>query len=194
MGLGLAACLSFAFVDADKPLTVVIDAGHGGKDHGATASGITEKQIVEAIAARIAQANHDDDLRLYFTRNDDSFVDLQDRSKLARDVKADIVVSLHVNTAKDGDRSGLLLFVPDNRHRDASQRYAEDLSEHIKAKGYFTESRISPAPMHILKHSDAPAVIAELGYITNEADRAYITSSKGQTEIAEAVLDALQTH
>ena len=91
---------------------VVIDAGHGGKDPGATgARGTKEKDITLAAAlelARVLRERGDFDVAL--TRADDSFVALSDRSKKANDLEADLFISLHCNSALNRHEKGFEIY------------------------------------------------------------------------------------
>jgi len=80
--------------------TIVIDAGHGGKDPGAVGpSGTKEKDVVLDVALEIAALLKDStDLTVYLTREDDTFVKLRDRTKFANEKKADLFISIHANS------------------------------------------------------------------------------------------------
>ena len=76
---------------------VVIDAGHGGRDGGASASGKKEKDTVLKIAIKLKKELKSKGYRVYLTRDSDKFVKLKDRTKLANKKRADIFVSIHAN-------------------------------------------------------------------------------------------------
>ena len=87
-----------------KSFTVVIDAGHGGKDPGAKGTNVTEKTINLAVALRLGrliEANHKD-VRVVYTRKDDRFVELDERANIANREKADLFMSIHTNAVKRG--------------------------------------------------------------------------------------------
>lgn len=87
---------------------VVIDAGHGGKDPGATGTrGTQEKDITLAAALELAKVLRErGDFDVVLTRDDDTFVPLSDRSKKANDLNADLFVSLHCNAARNRREKG----------------------------------------------------------------------------------------
>jgi N-acetylmuramoyl-L-alanine amidase len=82
-----------------KPLVVVIDPGHGGKDPGAVSKGIREKDVVLAIGRKLGKYINESypDVKVVFTRSSDVFVPLIDRSKIANKNKANLFISLHAN-------------------------------------------------------------------------------------------------
>jgi N-acetylmuramoyl-L-alanine amidase len=85
----------------DRIKTVVIDPGHGGKDPGAIGQrGVLEKDIVLAISLQLRDILKEEDttLAVYLTREKDEFIELRDRTKFANEKKADIFISIHINS------------------------------------------------------------------------------------------------
>jgi len=84
----------------NKPMVVVIDPGHGGKDPGAIGKGVREKDIVLGIGLKLGQYINDNfsDVKVVYTRNTDVFVPLIERSRIANKCKADLFISLHANS------------------------------------------------------------------------------------------------
>lgn len=88
----------------DKSFTVVIDAGHGGKDPGARGSKINEKVINLSVALKLGNlitANHGD-VKVVYTRKTDCFIELDERANIANRAKADLFISIHTNAVKKG--------------------------------------------------------------------------------------------
>lgn len=102
-------CLLTFFAGASaKQFTVVIDAGHGGKDPGALGKRGREKDINLRVAkefGRLVQENMSD-VKVVFTRDDDVFVPLQDRSAIANRANGDLFVCIHVNASKTSAACG----------------------------------------------------------------------------------------
>ena len=93
--------------------TIVIDAGHGGKDPGCTYHGYKEKDIVLDIAKELAaqiRANHKD-IKVYLTRDTDKYISLEERTAFANKYKADIFISIHINASKNPSASGIETYV-----------------------------------------------------------------------------------
>jgi N-acetylmuramoyl-L-alanine amidase len=97
--------------DPKKTITVVIDAGHGGQDHGIKVEGFSEKEIVEAISQKIKDNNYDKKVLIYLTRTNDNFISLQDRVDFINNLKPDLILSLHVNGNKNTAISGVKFYV-----------------------------------------------------------------------------------
>lgn len=111
----------------DKPFTVVIDAGHGGIDSGAKGqAGTLEKDVTLAFAKAIAGALSEyDDIRVVLTREDDRFISLAGRVRIARQHEADVMMSVHADSIRLPDIRGATVYtLSDN----ASDRMAADLA------------------------------------------------------------------
>jgi N-acetylmuramoyl-L-alanine amidase len=99
--------------NSHRDLIIAIDAGHGGKDPGASGpSGIKEKNITLATARELAkQINAEPGMKAFLVRDDDSFVVLQDRYMRARKAQADLFISIHADAALNGSANGSSVFV-----------------------------------------------------------------------------------
>lgn len=111
---------------AGRPL-VVIDAGHGGHDPGASGAGkLREKNVTLALALALRDALlKDGRVRVALTRSDDRFLVLEERSGIARRLGADLFVSIHADAAPSADASGATIYTLSNR---ASDKVAADLA------------------------------------------------------------------
>ena len=88
------------FGASDKPFTVVLDPGHGGKDYGCVGAITNEKTIVLDVARRVGDLIADElpQVKTVFTRKDDRFIELSERAKIANKADADLFISIHVNS------------------------------------------------------------------------------------------------
>ena len=97
-----------AEAQTSKIQTVVIDAGHGGKDPGAIGKKAKEKDITLAVAkkvgAKIKQQNPD--VKVYYTRTTDVFVELMERANIANRNDADLFISIHCNSVAKSPKTG----------------------------------------------------------------------------------------
>jgi N-acetylmuramoyl-L-alanine amidase/beta-lactamase regulating signal transducer with metallopeptidase domain len=168
---------------------IIIDAGHGGTDFGATANDFNEKNLTSEIAKKIKTLFSDSDVEIHFTRTDDEFKDLQNRTDFINNLKADLVISLHINYNKNILTNGFEIFISDkNDLIEESKFYGEKLSVKL-SKTPLKYRGLKFAPFQILKKSSCPSMVVELGFISNENDRKFISSEKGQTEIAKTILE-----
>ena len=119
----------------DAPL-IVVDAGHGGKDHGATsASGIKEKNVNIKIAKHVKTILVNRfKYRVVMTRKDDTFIALKDRSKISNKRNADLFVSIHANAAKRKSAHGIETYFLGTSHNErALETAARENGELVKS-------------------------------------------------------------
>jgi N-acetylmuramoyl-L-alanine amidase len=114
-GMAASSALAGAPTSAVRPPerfdTVVIDAGHGGEDDGATGvRGLAEKELVLDVGRRVAARLRERDLRVVMTRDDDRFVPLEERFSIANDARGDLFISIHANATKDAAVGGVETF------------------------------------------------------------------------------------
>ena len=111
--------------DASRPLEV-IDAGHGGHDPGAGAGALKEKQVTLALAKALRdQLLEEGGIRVALTRSDDRFLTLEERSDIARRLKADLFLSVHADSAESKDATGASIYTLSERGTsEIARRYA----------------------------------------------------------------------
>lgn len=190
--LGVLAAFAFTAPNHEpRKIKIVLDAAHGGKDWGATYDNITEKEITEQIARKIKAQNTNDNIVFELTRLDDNNLSLQDRTALINKIKPDLVLSLHVSANKNASASGFEIFTPksENANNKAATVYAEKLANKLAKNHNFKSRGIKEAPFHILNKSEVPAIVVELGFISNASDRAYLTDALQQDRIANTILE-----
>ena len=107
--ISLCLALAVAFVGA-KDFTVVIDAGHGGKDPGAVSANgkVHEKDVTLKVALMVGEsiAKKHPEVKVLYTRKTDVFVGLNDRARMANKADADLFISIHVNAAQNRSANG----------------------------------------------------------------------------------------
>ncbi len=174
----LFAIAFLSFKPVDKKI-IIIDAGHGGNDLGASYEGISEKQIVLAVASNIKKiSNSQDHYEIVLTRDSDNSSSLNERTDIINKLNPEMVISLHMNRSpeKESKRKGHEIFT---QNSDASKALAGKISKKLG------DCNIQEKDLHILRESKAPAVLVELGFLNNKDDREYLISEAGQKEVAQ---------
>ncbi|MEO8819499.1 MAG: N-acetylmuramoyl-L-alanine amidase [Ginsengibacter sp.] len=203
--LPLAAIVFFAFtlkvknknahLYNGKTITVIIDAGHGGKDNGAHSSnGVEEKDITLSIAKKIAELNSNPDLKIILSRDNDQTISVKDRVVFAKNNKADLFIALHVNAAVNEQLNGFSVLVTKN-YNEQNQLLGSALINELK-KSYKTEDKIGERGLGVwvLDHNVCPAALVECGYLSNSRDAAFISNNADQEKIAQNILDAINVY
>jgi len=185
---------------AGKKITVVIDAGHGGSDQGAVEQGILEKNINLAIASDIRQLNQDDNLDIVLTRSGDENLSPRERTAIAADRHADLLISIHANIdAQQQGQSGLEVFVANrtNPHLEQSQLLGSSLLRSLQSNLGLKVSGALLQPQSgvwVLNAAPCPSVLIEAGYMDQPADLEYLTKASGQQAIARDILDGIEQY
>jgi N-acetylmuramoyl-L-alanine amidase len=121
---------------------VVIDPGHGGKDPGAIGSFSKEKDIVLAVSLKLAeliQEKHPD-VKVIMTREDDTFIELYQRAAIANKAKADLFISVHANSNKKKDPSGVEFYVLGLHKSEENLEVAKKENAVVNLEGNVTEN------------------------------------------------------
>lgn len=186
--LSVFSAAFLSFTPENKKL-IIIDAGHGGTDMGSSREGIYEKDVVLSISKEIQKFNRTQDTyEVLLTRDHDTESPLSDRTAMINRLNPEMVISLHMNSSprSESERSGQEIFI---QNTGTSRRLAEKISQ-----------KFSPCPvigeknLHILRESKVPAVLVELGFMNSTKDREYLTSEKGQQEIAQKFTEVFKEY
>ena len=167
---------------------LVIDAGHGGKDPGACGNGLKEKDINLSVALLLKQKlePYKKEINLKLTRETDLFLELQDRTKISNDFKADLFISIHCNSSNNTSAQGVETYCYKLSNPKGANAIHDEI---IKSKTYTKDRKVKEANYYVLKHTKAHAVLIELAFISNKED-AKILKDK-QNYIAEAILKGI---
>ena len=189
-----------------KKLTVVIDAGHGGKDFGAASiDGTTlEKDIALSIVKKIKAINNNEHIDIILTRNDDNYQTPPEKVEFSKAHHADLFISFHVDAetikSEKDMHSGMSIWVAKDNYKNASasKLFASAIIEEFK-QAYelpilveFPQQR--QRSIGILQQNDCPAVLIETGFITNKTDLAYLQTEEAKETIAKNVLTAIEKY
>ena len=175
-----------------QQLTVVIDAGHGGKDPGAVASdGTREKDLNLDVAKRLEKHLKALGFNTLMTRTDDTFIELANRPGLANSNYADFFMSIHFNAFSKTSNGIETLYYPNEvnvdygiNNRNIAQIFH---SEVIKATKRGSRG-INPRPnLQVLNKSKMPAILAELGFITNPEELALAKTTRYREDSSRAL-------
>ena len=250
IAVALLSCFNFGAAGASDArlglTTVVIDAGHGGKDPGAISKdGKTREkditlEIAESLSARIRESYPD--VKVLMTRSSDRFISLNDRAEKANKAGANLFISIHINAApnvkangysihlmgqstkKDRDlyeynmnvckRENSVILLEDdyttkyegfdpndpesyifmqlmqNAHLEQSMNFAGIVKKHLKGGPISADRGIWQDPFYVLWKTAMPAILVELGFITNSSDLAQLRSGENRKELARRLYEA----
>lgn len=182
---------------------VVLDAGHGGTDPGAirTLYGKTifEKDLNFKILYTLTQKYFNDpssEIKAYYSRYDDTKVDLYERAAFATKVDADIFISLHMNANTKTSPNGTeIYYYSKNTSKTSSGLTSKGLATYFLNSlpgAIGTNKRyISSQNYVVTRETKVPAILIELGFMSNEGDLRKLTDSTFQEKTAKTIYETL---
>ncbi|MFC3041198.1 N-acetylmuramoyl-L-alanine amidase [Virgibacillus xinjiangensis] len=171
-------------------LHIVVDPGHGGKDSGAIGlNGVYEKNLVSSTADYVAQELRDAGAAVTLTRNGDYFVSLNERTNISNRQGADAFISLHYNSFPMLAASGTRTYYSNNG-KSLAQQVQGSLASHLPLRN----GGIHHGDYRVLNHTTAPAVLVELGFLSNPNDLQEVQTSYYQSNAAKALTSGLKNY
>jgi N-acetylmuramoyl-L-alanine amidase len=170
-------------------ILVVIDAGHGGKDPGAIGrNDLQEKEIVLDISQQINKILEKKGVGVLMTRTNDTFISLEGRTNMANKANADLFVSIHANS--------ISLSRPDvngvqNYYYKNGKELAETVHRNILRNVNIPDRGVHKARFYVLRHSDMPSILVELGYVTGADDAIKLKDPSFRRKMAEAIANGI---
>ena len=148
---------------------VCIAAGHGGKDPGAVNGNMREKDYTLPISLEIGRILESKGVSAIQTRVDDTFVSLNNQAMIANKFEVDVFVSVHLNAADNSLARGVETYSMPGKGEAA--KLANSIQKSVDSSGIFTTSRgVKTANFAVLRLTNMPAALVELGFITNKYD------------------------
>jgi N-acetylmuramoyl-L-alanine amidase len=164
---------------------VFLDAGHGGQDPGTIGiGGLREKDIVLPITMDVAEILRKQGIEVKLTRDSDYFISLQGRTDMANQVNADLFVSIHANAINLSrpDVNGLETY-----YYQTGRRLAEVIHWNMLNSVNIRDRGIRRARFYVLRHSEMPSVLLEVGFVTGAEDAPRLKNPTHRRQLAEAI-------
>lgn len=200
------------------PRTVVLDAGHGGKDSGAVARGVSEKTWTWDVVRRLRQQLSSLGYRVILTREGDKFVPLADRAAVTKRAQPDLFLSLHFNAYPNAGAKGFEIFtfpIPGAPATHAGNRQRGNapvsLGNHPFAAGNTIEAYaisscihdafpnlenrgIKAARFQVLRNNPCPSVLVEGGFMSNAQDFEIFSKPENRERLAGAIVEGIKKY
>jgi N-acetylmuramoyl-L-alanine amidase len=175
-----------------QQLTIVIDAGHGGKDPGAAGTdGTTEKILNLSVALKLEKLLNSMGINTIMTRKDDTFVELANRANIANGNYADFFLSIHFNSFSKTTNGIETLYYPNviNENYTLNNRNIADIfhSELLKSTSLASRGITARPNLVVLNKTKMPAILAELGFVSNPTEMALIKTEKYKEDAARGL-------
>ena len=169
-------------------IKVLIDPGHGGYDTGASYGGYEEKDINLLLSGKLKKQLEEYGITVFLTRDEDSFLSLAERVEITNSIKPHVFISIHNNAIVT---SKVIRGVETYYWTSQSQKLAylvhKSILEYVKIPDHF----IRKAKFYVIRHTPSPAVLAELGFLSNRDDRKLLTNAETQDQYTKALSEAI---
>ena len=189
---------------------VYLDAGHGGYDPGASYFGISEKSLTLAIQSRVKAKLESEGYQVVTTRTSDTYVDLTDRSRAVNASESDIFVSIHINASGSSAAQGIETYyyqpyaeypsrINATYHANPTRLSMSDTlanaiqSSLINATGAQNQG-VKRQTFAVLRETTAPAVLLELGFLSNPQEAARLNTAAYQETLANAIVAGIKSY
>ena len=159
--------------------TITIDPGHGGHDPGAVGNGLQEKEINLSIALKVQKILKQKGINVVMTRTNDTFLSLSERVDVAVRKNADTFVSIHTNSAAAASASGTETYFSSaalNSRSADSKQLATFIQNRLYPALGTKDRKVKDAGFQVIKKNPLPAVLVELGFISNSSDASKLGS------------------
>ncbi|WP_339175229.1 N-acetylmuramoyl-L-alanine amidase [Solibacillus sp. FSL R5-0691] len=178
---------------AVKDRIIVLDPGHGGKDPGAVSKNAREKEVVLKVANLVKQKLEKDGATVKMTRSGDTYPSLEDRVRYAKNENGEIFISLHANAAAKESANGTETFysVTSNANEKEDLALATAINNEIVKNAKMYNRGVKRADYVVIKGNVMPAVLVELGFITNTADREKLISDEYVEIFAQSIYNGI---
>lgn len=167
--------------------SVVLDAGHGGSDYGAIRCGINEKDINLDVAKRVQAILQSKGANVYMTRERDEFISLQDRTIITANKCPEIFVSVHVNSSAKPEVTG----IETHYYHDDSVELAHTVHSCLASCINSKDRGLFRSRFYVINHVTIPAILVEIGFISNDNERAELVSEQRKQQTAEAIAEGI---
>ncbi|MEK4515306.1 N-acetylmuramoyl-L-alanine amidase family protein [Paenibacillus sp. FSL H8-0122] len=171
---------------------VVLDAGHGAKDSGAV--GVTGKYeknfnlaVILKAAALLRQENKID---VVLTRSDDTFLELKERAAMANNLGADLFISVHANSSGSAAASGTETYY----QRGDSKALANVMHKYLVQATGLSNRGVRYGNFHVIRETKMPAVLLEVGYLSNKKDEALLFTEALQNNVAASMVSGIKEY
>lgn len=167
----------------DMSLKVCIDAGHGGKDSGAVNGKRYEKDDTLRFALQLGKILMANGIDVVYTRADDIYSSPINKANIGNRLNSDYFICIHRNAAFSKKASGVETLVYNKK--GMKYKIATDINDSITSIGFKNRGVKTRFNLAVLNHTIMPAILIEIGFITNSGDNELFDNKFG--EIVEAV-------
>lgn len=181
---------------------IILDAGHGGKDEGASSGLIKESKFNLIITKKLEKELISRGATVYLTRQEDNDLstttvnrkrnDLYNRAKYINEISPNMYISIHLNSSPSSTWRGLQVFYTENNKEN--KVIAETITNHLKENISNVREIKKDNTYYMYKHIKSPGVLVEAGFISNPNDNYLLRNEKYQNKLITSIADAIEKY
>ncbi len=174
---------------------VVVDAGHGKDDPGTTYGSLQEKDITLRLALQLQkEIANDSSIKVYMIREGDTFLTPMERAVVANEIEPDLFISIHVNSVNNNaSANGTETYYTSKV--DTRNKLFADMVQKALIDTFGTRNRgVKDNTYVVTKYTNYPAILIEIGFLTNESDRQMMLAAGFEQKYATAVYSCIQNY
>lgn len=181
---------------------IILDAGHGGKDEGASSGLIKESKFNLIITKKLEKELISRGATVYLTREEDNDLstttvnrkrnDLYNRAKYINEISPNMYISIHLNSSPSSTWRGLQVFYTENNKEN--KVIAETITNYLKENISNVREIKKGNTYYMYKHIKSPGVLVEAGFISNPNDNYLLRNEKYQNKLITSIADAIEKY
>jgi N-acetylmuramoyl-L-alanine amidase len=164
-------------------ITILLDAGHGGSDSGAIRDGVYEKDVNLSVTLKLRDLLLKQGATVYLTREDDTFLTLDERKALIAKYAPNLFLSIHSNAHNKTAIDGIEAYYWNDDSPTLAQSIYQAVSDGLGERGNWVRKR----ELAVVHHEFAPAALIEIGYLSNPRTRKLLADDNYQSRVADSI-------
>lgn len=174
----------------NENITIILDAGHGGNDIGTSSGTVKEKAVTLSVVKKMKEILEERGATVILIRDSDKYLSLEQRVEIANQTPADLFISIHCNYyEKDSSIKGMECYYCEASSE--GKRYAENILHAVQQNGGIATRNVKPETFWVITKTNAPAVLIELGYLSNSSDRKNLGNEDYQDQLASVLSESI---
>ncbi len=172
-------------------MVIVLDPGHGGKDNGAEGQDTIEKKLTLQTAKKLKKALNRLGATVLLTRDNDTFISLEERVTFAEEKNADLFMSIHYNSSPAEEPNGITTYYYDDKWKNP---LATTIHNYLIEETKANDRHVLFGDFLVLRDNSVPSILLELGFLSNKNEEKEINRATYQENLVKAICDGIITH
>ena len=187
----LTTILSSSFIIANaESYKVFIDAGHGGRDNGASYNGYVEDVINLQIAHKLKNRLINEGLEVEMSRNSDTSMSLSERAYKSNNSDADIFISIHQNASSSASANGIETYYLGSRNKALATAVHNSIINSTSAN----DRSVREANFQVLRDNNKVSILLECGFISNQSEGYKLSTEQYQNKVVDGIVSGVKNY